>query len=115
MAKAYVHAKSSARKWGGRPEDYLAIHEKMDESKSAFADVRHRVLYHHSLGPQMMQDVFGVTIVNSEGKEVVVKDVAEQHILEDMGYIPAFSEYCDAMRIKPFMSGIRKAKFKLVD
>ena len=115
MAKAWIHARSSARKYGGKPEDYLKIHEKMDESKSAFADIRHRVLYHHSLGPKMMEDVFGVTIKNSDGKEVVVRDVAEQHILEDIGYIPSFSEYCEAMEIKPFMSGMKKVKFKLVD
>jgi hypothetical protein len=27
MSKALVHARSSAKRWGGQPEDYLAIHE----------------------------------------------------------------------------------------
>lgn len=30
MAHPFHHALSSARKWGGRPEDYLAIHNWFD-------------------------------------------------------------------------------------
>ena len=115
MSKAIIHAKSSARKWGGKPEDYLSIHEMMDSSKEAFADIRHRVLFHHSLGPKMIEKMFGVTFRNSDGKEVVTRDIAEQHILEDLGYIPSFAEYCEAMEIMPFMSGQKKVKFQLVD
>ena len=33
MAHSYHHAVSSARKWGGVPEDYLAIHTWFDKSK----------------------------------------------------------------------------------
>jgi len=32
MAHPNLHAKSSARKWGGKPEDYLHIHEWFDEN-----------------------------------------------------------------------------------
>lgn len=35
MANAWIHSKSSARKLGGTPEDYLPIHEKMDCSKGS--------------------------------------------------------------------------------
>jgi hypothetical protein len=30
MAHSYHHAVSSARKWGGKPEDYQAIHDYLD-------------------------------------------------------------------------------------
>lgn len=33
VSKALIHARSSARKYGGQPEDYIAIHEKMDSRK----------------------------------------------------------------------------------
>ena len=33
MAHPIDHAKSSAKKWGGQPEDYLHIHKWFDESK----------------------------------------------------------------------------------
>ena len=44
MAKPWVHAESSARRYGGVPEDYLPIHNHMDSTKGAFADNRHRAI-----------------------------------------------------------------------
>ena len=38
MAHALKHAESSARKFGGRAEDYLPIHNWFDESKAFFSD-----------------------------------------------------------------------------
>ena len=40
MAKPWIHAVSSAKRFGGVPDDYLAIHEFMDSSKSTIADMR---------------------------------------------------------------------------
>ena len=34
MANAHIHSVSSARRFGGEPNDYLAIHMKMDCSKA---------------------------------------------------------------------------------
>jgi hypothetical protein len=48
MGHCYHHALSSVRKWGGEPEDYLALHQWFDESKSITADFRHRALRHHA-------------------------------------------------------------------
>jgi hypothetical protein len=42
MARPLVYAESSAKKFGGKPDDYLAIHNWFDESKAYFADFRHR-------------------------------------------------------------------------
>ena len=42
MAHPYHHAVSSVRKWGGRVEDYQAIHDWFDASKAHLADFRHR-------------------------------------------------------------------------
>lgn len=42
--KPWRHARNSARKFGGMPEDYIEIHNFMDVSKSAHADVRHRAV-----------------------------------------------------------------------
>ncbi len=51
MAHPFKHAESSARKFGGKAEDYLAIHNWFDESKSFFTDFRHRALRHHAVMP----------------------------------------------------------------
>lgn len=44
MAHALKHAESSARKFGGKAEDYLRAHNSFDESKSS--DFRNRALRH---------------------------------------------------------------------
>ncbi len=40
MANPYHHAVSSAQKWGGKWEDYHAVHAWFDESKAFMADAR---------------------------------------------------------------------------
>jgi len=50
MAHPIDHAQSSASKFGGIAEDYLAIHQWFDESKSQIAGFRHRALRHHAEG-----------------------------------------------------------------
>ena len=76
------HAVSSARKWGGKPEDFIAIHDWFDETKSFTGDWTHRALRHHSAGVQWCIERFGHTVM-ADGKPVPVKLVAEQHVNED--------------------------------
>jgi hypothetical protein len=59
--KPYLHAKISAQKWGGKPEDYQPIHDFIDSSKEHHADVRHRALLHNSWGCFLVEKLFGVT------------------------------------------------------
>ena len=40
MTHPYFHATGSAKRWGGVPEDYLAIHDWFDATKEQFADFR---------------------------------------------------------------------------
>lgn len=93
MAHCYYHALSSVRKWGGTSDDYLALHQWFDESKSIFADPRHRALRHHAEGIFMLETLFGATITNSDGKVVPVRLVGEQHVIEDLGFIPSFADW----------------------
>lgn len=58
--KPYTHAVNSARVHGGKPEDYIEIHNFMDISKSAHADMRHRAILHNSLGPYIAEMIFGI-------------------------------------------------------
>ena len=108
MSKALVHARSSARRYGGQPEDYLAIHEKMDSTKSAHAEVTHRCVFHSAFGIFVIEDIFGRTLTNSDGKEVFVRDVAEQHVLEDLGFIPSLSDWLKEMPAQAWMAGRRQ-------
>lgn len=108
MAKPYIHAQSSSRKFGGIPEDYLPIHDFLDSSKAAIPSSIHRVLLHNSwaIGPDgILEKVFGKNITNSEGKLVSVRDIGEQHILEDFSgkFIPTVQDYLSEIKIKKWM------------
>ena len=62
MAHPLQHAQSSARKFGGKTEDYIAIHNWLDESKAFLPDFRHRALRHHAEGIFLCERIFGVAI-----------------------------------------------------
>lgn len=108
MAKSFIHAQSSARKFGGTAADYIEIHNLLDSSKSVLADNRHRALTHNSwFVSTIIERIFGVTIINSEGKEVSTREIAEQHILEDFGncFIPSAQDYLQELEYKEWMNG----------
>lgn len=116
MAKPIIHAKNSAKKFGGEPEEYLKIHDQMDEPKSIHATMKFRVIFHSAYGIFLIEKIFGHKFTNSAGRVVAVRDVAEQHVLEDLGYIPSLDEYLSCMTEHPWMGGIRKAKLmKVID
>lgn len=103
--KPYIHALSSAKKYGGKPEDYLEIHNLMDSSKAVIADNRHRCLTHTSwFVGVILEKIFGVTFTNSDGKVVSVRDIGEQHCLEDFhGFIPTAQDYIGNMSFQDWM------------
>lgn len=107
MAHPIEHAKSSARRFGGNPGDYLFIHEWFDQSKSYVADFRHRALRHHAEGIFLAERLFGASIVNSDGKMVPVRYIGEQHVREDLGRIPSFQDWISELPIRPWMYGQR--------
>ena len=113
--KPLMHARSSARRFGGTPEDYLPIHEKMDSTKAAHAEVTHRCVFHSAFGIFLIEELFGQTLTNSDGKEVFVRDIAEQHVLEDLGCIPSLSDWLKEMPSQPWMAGARKLKASEVE
>ncbi len=124
MSKPYIHAMSSVRKFGGVPGDYEPIHSFMDSSKAAIADNRHRVLTHTSWfistilerikfansGPETSDHRFP-TIINSSGRVVSIRDIGEQHVMEDFAgkFIPTPQDYIAEMEFKKWMqNGIEK-------
>lgn len=106
MTNAYHHAESSAKKWGGVPEDYLRVHEWFDETKALFCDNRHRALRHHAEGIAMAVKMLGPIVVNSNGKKVPVREIGEQHVREDLGYIPPASDWLREIRPRAWMNRV---------
>lgn len=103
--KPWLHAKISAKKFGGIPEDYIEIHNFFDSSKEVLPDMRHRMLLHNSFGIFLAEKVFGVILVNSEGKEVSVRDIGEDHVIQDLGEIPTVEKCFSGMKLEQWMGG----------
>ena len=103
MANCYHHAESSVRKFKGIVEDYIKIHLWFDESKSHYADLRHRALRHHSFGIWQCEQVFGLTVVNSDGLVVPVRFIGEQHVREDLGFIPCVADWLSNIKQEKWM------------
>ena len=130
MSKPYLHAQSSAKRYGGTPDDYIDIHNLMDSSKAAIPSSIHRVLTHQSwfVGTDgILEKIFGVTRTNSAGKSYSVRQIGEDHILEDFGgkFIPTPQDYLEDIEVKDWMNngisgypnsakGVQKARLKKV-
>lgn len=114
--KPYLHAVVSTKKYGGLPDDYIKIHNFIDSSKMCMPDIRHRALLHSSFGCYMAEQMFGVTITNSQDKVVSVRDIAEEHIIQDLGFIPTVEHWLKNIPIELWMSGsVKHHRQKRVD
>lgn len=103
MAHPFHHAERSARLFGGCAEDYLAIHDWFDESKAHFADFRHRALRHHSEGIFLCESIFGTTLTNSTGRQIPIRLIGEQHVKDDLGWIPAVKDWLQHLQPQSWM------------
>ena len=103
MAHPYHHSLSGVKKWGGTVDDYIRIHDWFNESKKIIADFRHRSPRHHAEGIFMAEAIFGSTITTSNGRVVPVRWIGEQHVQEDLGFIPSFADWARAIAPKPWM------------
>ena len=115
--KPYTHALASAKRWGGVPEDYLEVHEWFDRTKAHIPDMRHRAVLHNSFGIYLCTQVFGHTLTNSSGKVVCVRDLGEQHVLDDLGTIPTLQDCFDGMPLSDLLGARMRVvkKIPLVD
>lgn len=134
MAHPWHHSVSSARQFGGVPEDYQAIHDWFDHSKIQRADPLHRALRHHSEGIFTCEEVFGTTLRISTcqkcgqaehssvfpesdhpfiRKQIPVRWVGEQHVREDLGFIPKANDWLDGIPLQPWMTRSRKLSKEL--
>jgi hypothetical protein len=66
----------------------------------------------HNLGLGMNADgiflaekLFGIAIVNSDGKQVPVRYVGEQHVREDLGRIPTAQDWLSQIKPQSWMYG----------
>jgi hypothetical protein len=103
--KPLIHCKASVHKFGGKIDDYMKIHEFFDQTKAHVSDIRHRAVLHNAFGIYLCQQVFGYYFTNSDGKDVSVRDVGEQHVLEDLGHIPSLDKCFANMPMEAWFAG----------
>ena len=108
MAHPYHHALSSVKKWGGTVDDFIGCHEFFDASKLILADFRHRALRHHAEGIFLLEQVQGKTLTLSTGRVIPTRWVGEQHVREDLGFIPSFADWARSIRAEPWMGRTQK-------
>lgn len=111
--KPYLHSKISSKRYGGKPEDYQDIHDFMDSTKACLPDIRHRALLHSSFGCYLVEKIYGITRTNSDGKMYSPRDVAEDRIQDDLGFIPTLERWFKNMPIEDWMSGTFKKTRKI--
>ena len=51
----------------------------------------------------MLERVFGPTISLSTGREIPTRWVGEQHVQQDLSFIPSFADWMRAIRPLPWM------------
>lgn len=115
MSHALYHSYSSAKAFGGVPEDYLEIHEWFDQSRNYLCDARHRMLLHHAAGIELCIQQFGSYITNSRGRKVPTRHIAEQHLKEDLGCIPSLQDWADLIQRKKWISPRAKLLFSKLE
>ena len=111
----YFHALSSVRRFGGKVEDYLPLHQFLDESKSHFADIRHRALRHHAEGIFLLERVFGPILTAGNGRVIPTRWVGERHVQEDLGFIPSVQDWLSNLQLKPWMLRVAVKEMDLDD
>jgi hypothetical protein len=97
MSHSYFHSVSSANAFGGVADDYLDIHAWFDRSRGSTSSILHRMLAHHTAGIQDAIAHFGATLTISTGRRVPVSLIGEQHITEDLGFVPTLDDYIQMM------------------
>lgn len=115
MGHAFDHAMSSVKRFGGKPEDYVKIHEWFDEPKGWCCDFRSRMVRHHAEGIHEAVKIFGIVITNSNGEKIPVSLIGEYHVMEDCGRIPSFVDWVKGIIPEPWMNTPKRLRKRTIE
>ena len=107
MSNPLIHSRSSVKRWGGKVEDYIEIHNFLDSPKSCMNNNTSRMLTHNTwFIYEVIPKVFGYNITNSENKSVDTVDIAMLHVSEDFRhrFIPTPQDYLKHIVLQPWMN-----------
>ena len=66
------------------------------------------MIFHSTLGCYLVEKILGHVMVNSDGREVSIRDIAEEHVLEDLWTIPSIEKWMEGLPIAQWMGGPSK-------
>ena len=93
--RPFHHARASAKRSGRHWREDLEIHEFLDSSKVAYADLRHRMLLHSTdLGGELARRAFPA--------RADIHEVVSRHIQEDLGELRTLGDWlmrCNRTRL----------------
>lgn len=69
------------------------------------SEPQHRAVLHSTFGTYLAEQMFGSTFINSDGNEVSVRQIAEEHVFEDIGRVPTVQEWLKHLELQPWMLG----------
>ena len=107
MANPLIHSKSSVKRWGGKVEDYIKIHELLDSPKATMNNNTSRMRTHNTwFAYTIIPQIFGYNITNSDGRSVDSVDIAMLHIAEDfrMKFVPTPQDYLKHLQLQDWMN-----------
>jgi hypothetical protein len=111
MANALIHSQSSVKRWGGKVEDYLAIHELIDSPKASMNNNSSRLITHNVwFCYHIIPKIFGYNLINSDNKRVDTIDIAMLHVAEDfrMKFVPTPQDYLKHVVVQPWFNNAVK-------
>lgn len=76
--------------------------------------MRHRAVLHSAFGIYITERVFGTFITLGNGRVVQVRDIAEQHVIDDMGTIPTLEDYLRGMPFYDWLGGPKRAAARTI-
>lgn len=98
------HAQRSARRHGGEPDDFYALHAFFDVTKELCSDNRHRLLHNLWGIRRVVIPLFGPHVALTGGGRARTKDVCEHdHVLLDFRglYLPTLADFTGAIAEEP--------------
>jgi hypothetical protein len=91
--KPLQHARITAHRYGGRWQDWIAIHDWIDRSKIIFPSMQHRMFLHSDFGEWLAVRIHGEAISAEDGTLISTRGLFHDHQVEDLGRVVSLEEW----------------------
>ena len=97
----HEHSLLMTWEFGGTSSDYDEINQLIDSSKLYFPNQLHRLFTHNTFFISICERIFGMYIINSDGLEIPVRRICEEHIKQDHnGFLPTIQDWIKELDVR---------------